>query len=75
MINEFENSKKETFDLISALEELQKILQRNFKSIIISSCIILFMILVYLLYTPKQFNTFAKIKILSSLSFTSPFWF
>lgn len=64
MINEFENSKKETFDLISALEELQKILQRNFKSIIISSCIILFMILVYLLYTPKQFNTFAKIKIL-----------
>ena len=83
-MNKFERFKEDDIDFISVVGKYKNIIFSNLKFLILSGISILLLTILYLVTTPKQYNTFAKIKILEQeetsafvledmMNFDSPF--
>ena len=63
-MNEFERFKDDEVDLLDVINKLKILVFSNITTLIIGFISILLIVLFYLFSTPKEYNTFAKIKIL-----------
>jgi capsular exopolysaccharide synthesis family protein len=83
-MNEFERFKDDEVDLLDVINKLKTLVFSNITTLIIGFISILLIVLFYLFSTPKEYNTFAKIKILEEqetsafvlddiMNFDSPF--
>jgi len=83
-MNEFERFKEDEVDVIDVINKCKTIILPNIKALLIAVFTILILTVIYLFNTPKQYNTFAKIKILEEqetsafvlddmMNFDSPF--
>ena len=83
-MNEFESFKKDDIDFIDVINKFKILIFQNAKLLLIAALSILLVTAIYLFNTPKQYNTFAKIKILEEqetsafvlddmMNFDSPF--
>ena len=83
-MNEFDKFKDEELEVLKSLQQLKSLIFSNIKTIITFSILIMSLTIFYLHFTPKQYNTFSKIKILEEeetsafvledmMSFDSPF--
>lgn len=83
-MNEFERFKEDEVDVIDVINKCKTIILPNIKALLIAVFTILILTVIYLFNTPKQYNTFAKIKILEEqetsafvlddmINFDSPF--
>ena len=77
-MNEFERFKEDEVDVIDVINKCKTIILPNIKALLIAVFTILILTVIYLFNTPKQYNTFAKIKILRFLKLSGnhlPFGF
>ena len=83
-MNEFERFKEDELDVLDVINKLKILVFSNITTLIIGFISILLIVLFYLFSTPKEYNTFAKIKILEEqetsafvlndmMNFDSPF--
>ena len=83
-MNEFERFKEDELDVLDVINKCKTIILPNIKALLIAVFTILILTVIYLFNTPKQYNTFAKIKILEEqetsafvlddmMNFDSPF--
>ena len=63
-MNEFERFKEDEIDLLNLVNKFKTLILENIKILLIAGFSILLVTAIYLFNTPKQYNTFAKIKIL-----------
>ena len=63
-MNEFERFEDTDSDLLDLINKYKAIIFSNLKCLILSGVGIILLTALYLASTPKQYNTFAKIKIL-----------